>query len=1318
MFPFSGFSQPYYFKHYQAENGLSYNTVSHILQDSKGLMWFGTRDGLNRFDGYTFKVYRHQEEDSTSIGSDNIYALLEDNQKQLWVGTDKGLYTYHPEEETFSCFKYTSNKAVYAVTNDHQNNLWMIANNELCFYDMKTHIFHQYKNIDNSNPTWITVTDIGEVWVSFSDGKIRRYISQEDSFSSPYDMFAHSGPSSSHHIQIMEKANENLLLIGTTNQGAKVFNCETHLYQDLITYNEDQTTMYVRDFLQTKENEYWIATESGTYIYNTVTHQYQHLKKTIDNPYALSDNAVYDLFKDREGGIWAATYFGGVNYFSKTFSNFRKYFPDLGGNSLKGNVVREICKDKYNKLWIGTEDGGLNSYDIAKKQYQNYLPTGKKESIAYSNIHGLLADGDKLWIGTFEHGLDVMDIPSKKIIKHYNVGNSPHDLKSNFIVTIIKTRNGDVLIGTTFGLYRYNPKTDDFDFLYLDKRVPFVHNLMEDHLGNIWAATLDYGIYRYDPTTGKSIHFSHHPNSNSISTNSVISAFESSDHLIWFSTYGGGLSRYDTKTNNFTTFKTENGLPSDIVFKVLEDHHKNLWITTSKGLLVKKQNSNQFRIYTTSNGLLNDQFNYNSGFIDETGNLYFGSIKGMISFNPDDFNNINFNNPLYFTGFQINNKEVKSGKDSPLKRSILVEDHIILSHKQSSFSVNFSALSYAAPEMIEYAYRMEGLTKEWTYLQTNRTVYFTELAAGDYTFTIKVANQSQKIPFVKSLHITILPPWWESWWACVIYVLSIAFIIYLVTRFFFIREKEKHHRKSILLENEKEKEIYEAKISFFTHVAHEIKTPLTLIKGPMEKLIKRAADIPEIEESLHIMDKNTERLLNLTNQLLDLRKVETHSYKLTFIKVNVSKVIADIFARFKLAAEQQNLSFDLLLPEQPVYAYVDLEAFQKISSNLFSNAIKYAASKIIVRLNKPGVKDESFEFNILNDGNLIPLNYREKIFDPFFRIDGQGKSSGTGIGLPLARFLTELHKGTLILAGVEDDMNIFELTLPLHQSQEIDLEDEEIEIDYSATYIPNEETNTKLAILLVDDHEEILDFIAGELDDKFHIWKAKNGKEALNVLENEVIQLIISDIMMPEMDGYELCSIVKTNIHFSHIPVILLTAKSTLQSKIEGLEIGADSYIEKPFSPDHLLAQVNSLLENRKKIKEYFSNSPLAHITTIGINKYEESFLEQLQKILLDNLSNEKLDVELLAEEMNMSRPTLYRKIKSISDLTPSELINITRLKKAAELLGNGEYKIYEIAEMVGYSSQTRFSRNFQKQFGASPSEYIQKMRSELHPKQ
>ncbi len=514
-----------------------------------------------------------------------------------------------------------------------------------------------------------------------------------------------------------------------------------------------------------------------------------------------------------------------------------------------------------------------------------------------------------------------------------------------------------------------------------------------------------------------------------------------------------------------------------------------------------------------------------------------------------------------------------------------------------------------------------------------------------------------------------------------------------------------------MLENDKEKQIYNAKIEFFTNVAHEIRTPLTLIKGPMEKVIRRSEMVPDIQNNLKIMEKNTNRLLDLTNQLLDFRKTETNTFNLNFVKININKLIGDVFVSFKLLAEQKNLNYTLHQPPDILFAYIDTEAVNKILSNLFNNAIKYADKVVEVEL-LPFTSDScTFTIEIRNDGHIIPPEMGEKIFEPFFRLKETEKHVGTGIGLSLSRSLTELHKGVLNLKKTEGARNIFMLALPIHQEKEFDLyldneDEEEIAKLLNQTNINGQAM--KPIILLVDDNPEILDFISDGLTEKYTVVKAQNGTEALKLLETENPGLIISDVMMPGIDGFELCKKIKTNFDHSHIPIILLTAKNTMQSKIEGLEVGADAYVEKPFSPEYLEVQIANLLINRNKIKEHFANSPLVHIKSMACSRSDEEFLETLNAVIYKNIQNPDLDVEHVANLLNMSKPTLYRKVKAISSLTINELINITRLKVAAKLLEEGHYKIYEVADMVGYSSQSHLGRNFLKQFGTTPTEYQQ----------
>jgi signal transduction histidine kinase/DNA-binding response OmpR family regulator len=636
-----------------------------------------------------------------------------------------------------------------------------------------------------------------------------------------------------------------------------------------------------------------------------------------------------------------------------------------------------------------------------------------------------------------------------------------------------------------------------------------------------------------------------------------------------------------------------------------------------------------------------------------------------------------------------------------------------LPYDSSTISIEVAALSYTMPEMNEYIYKMEGVDKDWTRIKNNRKIYYTKLAPGDYTFKVKgsaageIWNNNET-----TLSIHILPPVWASPEAYVLYVLLICAIVFTILRYYYIALREKNQRKIETLEIEKEREIYSAKIEFFTNVTHEIRTPLTLIKLPVEKLLKSGSNDSTLMENLMMIDKNTNRLIQLTDQLLDFRKAEANNYNLNFVRTDINELLKELFASYKPIAEEKQLSFKLEIPRMALVAYVDTEAFRKVISNLFNNAIKYAEKVVTVRLLPFNSDDNMFHVEFKNDGFLIPYELREKIFQPFYRVKETEKFAGTGIGLPLARSLTELHKGTLELKKPLNNLNIFLLSIPIHQEHEISLGDYEI-IEVNTTTIENNTKQepqhiTEISVLLVEDNKEIINFIKKELQKDYTIFKAGNGQEALEILEKENIHLVISDIMMPVMDGIELCKEMKNDLQYSHIPIILLTAKNTITSKIEGLETGADAYIEKPFVFEHLQAQISNLLNNRNIVKEYYAHSPLAHIKGIACTKADKHFLEELQTTIDENITDKDLDVDTLSRMLNMSRGTLYRKIKGLSDMTPNELINLSRLKKAAELLAEGKYKINEVANIVGYNLNSNFSRDFHKQFGVTPSAYVQ----------
>ncbi|WP_276380977.1 hybrid sensor histidine kinase/response regulator transcription factor [Flavobacterium sp. H4147] len=1292
-------AQEYYFKHFQVEEGLSNNTVLTSLQDEDGFMWFGTKDGLNRFDGYRFKTYRSNLDPIHSLGSNYIQSLHE-YKGIIWVGTDKGLYQYNKKNDQFTVLNEAINDRINDINHDRHGNIWFVSGN----------ILYKYSTIKKETKTfnpnkYFIATSIsrdanGEIWAS-SLNKIYRY--SEESLSFENIPITPPANSSNFRITTIYALDKNNIVIGTQDDGVLIYNIQKKTTSNLEF--SSKKPVYVRQFKKKDNCELWIASESGIYVCNLITKTTVNLRKNYNDPYAISDNAAYCITIDKENGIWVGTYFGGINYHQKQYTQFKKYFPQKGQNSISGSAVREIHKDDYGDLWIGTEDAGLNRFNPKTQTFTSYLPNGSPNSVSYYNIHALMPRKDKIWIGTFEHGMDVLDRNSGNVIKHYSANNPATGLHSNFIFSFYETKKDELIVITTMGLYRYNEQKDTFDILKTFPETTHYTTYKEDSDGNLWAGSYRDGLFYYNPKSGKREVFIYdYKNAKGISNNSINYIFEDSSKNLWFATENG-LNLFDKKTRTFKKFTTKNGLPSNVVYSILEDNNKNLWLTTSKGLVQFSLNHKGVKIYTTANGLLSDQFNYASAFKDTNGDMYFGNLNGMISFNPKNFTKNKYTPSIFITNLQINNKDIDVNEtDSPLTNSISHIDELELDNNQASFNLEFASLNYTAPELTEYWYQLENVNNDWVYLERNNKVFFTELAPGDYVFKVKSLNSFGVWSKEVKLKIRILPPFWASNYAYFFYFLLICGSLYYVIRYSNNLTEIKNNRKIKHLNDEKEKEIYQAKIDFFTNVAHEIRTPLTLIKGPLEKLLVMEHQSVEVPQNLSIMKKNTSRLLKLVNELLDFRKSEIGGLKLTFVEANISSMVRNLHLRFSQLIEERGIEFELELGDKDIFAFVDKEAFKKILSNLMNNAIKYSKDKVSITLFRD---EKKLTLTVKNDGNLIPFQLKDKIFEPFFRVDNSDTSSGTGIGLSLAHSLAQLHNGNLQLVP-DVQLNIFELIVPLRQEEEFmfynEPETEEIETE---TVVEVENKYEKTQILVVEDNEDLLHFITTELSSHYTIFKADNGENALKIIHNENIQLVISDVSMPVMDGITLCKEIKTNLETSHIPVILLTAKNSLKSQIDGLEVGADAYIAKPFSMDYLKVQAHNLIENRKQIMNYYASSPLSHIKSIAHNKTDEKFLKKLDEEILKNITDPDLSVESLAEIMNMSRSTLYRKIKDISNLSPNELINIVRLKRAAELLLTENYKMYEIAEMVGYKSQTSFGRNFQKHFTMSPSDYI-----------
>lgn len=1303
----------YYFKNLSIRNGLSQNTVNAILQDRKGFMWLGTKDGLNRYDGLSFRKFKHDAANPRSIGNSFITSLYEDFNGNIWVGTDAGVYIYYPEKEAFEEFDCQSlektriERSVSMIAGDKQGRVWIAVEAQGMFcYDTRQKLLRNYPLSEiSSNIKCFTFDSGGTLWLGFyGDGL---YYSKDNlatvhPYGSPEDG---KREFEGGVITKIVQGNYNCLYIGSVKEGVSELNLTSGQVRNLLAIDESGESIFCRDLLPYSDNELWIGTESGIYIYNLRTAQFIHLRASLYDSYSLSDNAIYALYKDREEGLWIGSYFGGVDYYPRQYTYFAKYYPKNIANSLHGKRVREFCRADDGTLWIGTEDGGLNHFNPKTKEFHFFEP-----SAGFTNIHGLCMDGSHLWVGTFSKGLRVIDTRTGVVLRTYTEGHTPHSLNDNSIFSICRTSAGEIYLGTLFGLLRYNRTQDNFD------RIPelngkFVYDIKEDSYGNLWLATYANGAYCYDVSVRRWKNYVFDAeDEKSLPYDKVLSVFEDSYRQIWLTTQGGGFCLFHPDTETFTRYGLKDGLPNDVVYQIVEDDDRFLWLTTNNGLVRFDPKTMEMKVFSTANGLPTNQFNYRSGFKDEAGNIYLGSINGFVAFDPRTFAENRQVPAVAITDFLLFNKEVPVGEtDSPLKSSITFSDKVVLTADQNSFSFRIAALSYQAPRMNKLMYKLEGFDEGWLTIGESPLVTYSNLGYGDYVFKVKASNSDGVWNEQEtSLHLSILPPFYLSGWAYCFYVLFFMGCLVCVIFYFKRRNYRKQHRQMEMLEQEKEREVYHAKIDFFTNVAHEIRTPLTLIKGPLENIILKKEVDSETKEDLYIMKQNTERLLNLTNQLLDFRKTETRGFRLNFTECDVVAVLRETYLRFTSLAKQKGLDFILELPQECFMADVNQEALTKIISNLLNNGVKYASTYLRISLE---TDEKVFHIRTFNDGEMIPDTMKEEIFKPFVRLDKEDEvTTGTGIGLALSRSLAELHQGSLMMEKGEE-VNCFCLTLPVNQDSTITLSAENVsQVEENSCGWEQEETDTKEKkpmILVVEDNPDMLAFIRKQLTTEYSVLTAMNGIEALAVLDNHYVNLVVSDVMMPQMDGFELCKTIKSDLSYSHIPVVLLTAKTNIQSKTEGLELGADAYIEKPFSVEYLLANISSLIHNREKLRQTFAKSPFVAANTMALTKADEEFIWKLNDIIQANLHNPEFSMEDMADALKMSRSSFYRKIKGVLDLSPNEYLRLERLKQAAQLLKEGKSRVNEICYTVGFNSPSYFSKCFLKQFGVLPKDFI-----------
>lgn len=1291
----------FHFTHLSMDDGLSHNDITSIVQDQSGFMWFATRDGLNRYDGNRVKTYHHRINGKIPFDVNYILSLCEDRNGTLWVGAN-GISRYDAKGDSLEYFNLktkegnTPSNMVISIKVNSDGWIYFLEKGAGVYcYKPETgdYSFYPFKESEQERSTFLStamwIDGSNRVWLGGDKGRLflldqssgRYHSIKIDCLRSPNDQ-----------LQVIT-GNEHFIYLGFQYSGIIRYDLSKKSFSNLSLGVDEREVVFVHDIL-IDENILWVATEKGLYSYDETTKRTTRLKRDYFDPLSLSDNAIYSVYKDRDNGLWVGTYFGGINYVSLVQNRFIEfYYPLIDKFSLKGKAVREICQDTIGNIWIGTEDAGLNCFNPETK---TMIPMDI--GLDHYNVHGMKIIGDELYIGVFSGGLNIYNLQTREISRYY-ISDNKYNV-DNSIYSICYDQRKRIWICTQKGVYWFERSTGKFTPVKGLEDI-YVHNICEDSKGNIWLASIGNSLICYT-IDGKIINYQeilHQKTGYSI--NRILSVFEDIEKRLWIATSGYGLICYDIVQDSMIRYSMSNGLPDDMAYKAVQDNLGNIWVGTNRGLVRINPSTNKIRVFTKSDGLLTNQFNFNSAFRDAQNRLYFGTIEGLSVVDPSEIKDDLTFPPVFLTNFQLHNKDVRPGVNSPLKQSITYTKELTLDYNQNFISFDYAVLRYGASQKNMCYIKLEGLDKDWILVDNTPRISYSNLRPGNYKLRIKSSNSTGEWKENCTLDICILPPWWASSWAYTFYgaLLLIAFIMF----YFYVKRRIYQKQKKLILrvEQEKERESYHAKIEFFTNIAHEIKTPLTLIRGPLEYIIHNKSFDVETKESLDTVMKNTERLLSLTYQLLDFRRIEAKQMRMKFEQIDVVVLSQTIYDRFKLPAEQQGIRFDISLPESPLSAEVDVEAFTKIISNLFTNALKYSSTYISMVLAK--VDKEYFFISVENDGEVISQQMREKIFEPFVQVSSQGQvGSGRGLGLPLARSLAELHGGSLQLDITCTENNRFVLRLPYSHA----IRSEKLNEEESLVTNDIDVEKVQQTVLIVEDNLEMLEFISKKMMSNYEVLRAMDGLEAIKVLNEAEVDLVISDIMMPNMDGMELLETIKSQVEYSHIPVILLTAKSNLQSKIEGLELGADAYIEKPFSLEYLQAQVQSLLKNRKLVKELFSKRPLTEANVVALTKADELFLQKVNAVIEANLANLQFSVDLLAEKLNMSRSSLHRKIKGLSDLTPNDYIRLHRLKRAAILLQEGNYRVNEIASLTGFTSSSYFTKCFQQHFEMLPKNF------------
>ncbi|MFV0266675.1 MAG: two-component regulator propeller domain-containing protein [Draconibacterium sp.] len=1315
----------YSFDIFTQEDGLPNNQIQSIFQDSKGWMWIGTSQGLSRFDGYSFVNYIPQGGDSTAILGNLVRVIKEDNKGNLLVGTEAGgLNIFDREQEIFIKpllqlpeFQHRE-VSVNDIMEDQNHHYWLATDFDILILDS----LNQVKRLEPANNDvsleGIFIRELksdtrGQVWIGTDEGLFMydnksRYL---EYFDLPF------GEAQYRQIWEIYLDRDGQVWVGTYSAGLFIIDPVTKKYRKVNLEPELSRTETVRAISQGIFGEYWIGTRGGLFKYSTKDGVNRLFRHNQQEARSLSNNSILSLYHDAHGETWIGTR-GGLNLLARSKQVFHNYTALPGNNHfLNSSIVYAFWIDDKDRIWIGTEDGGINIYDPKEKSYE-YITSdvSKPNPISQNCIKAFLDDGyGKLWVATYMGGMDVIDQKTRVVTNYKADPANDGSISDNRVWDLCMDQEKNIWIVTASGLDCFDRAKDSFIHYPQVNGNKSISWIKADSHGNLWMGSPDE-LFIYNPRNNSTKSFAER-------TRTV---FEDSDNRLWVATTDRGVALYSAVSGALKYYSEEDGLANNQALCILEDNNHQLWISTSNGLSKFDPVQEVFQNFTSKDGLGNNQFCYGAACKTRSGDLLFGTIEGFNMFNPLDITDLNMDVPLVFTDLKIFNKSVPiaAGKKPVLTKSISETRHLVLNYTQDVFTLEFAALNYVNSQNNLYSYKLEGFNRDWIGPAKDRMAPFTNLNPGDYTLRVKrVLHGNQAESKELQIAITILPPFWKTNWFISLIIVAILALVYLLVRFFTNREKLKNQ---LVLERVNARKLHELdmmKLKFFTNISHEIRTPLTLIIGPLEKMLKEKSVTTELRDNLKLMHRNAENLNKLINQLLDFRKLQTGNLKLNLTEADIVSFIRNIVNSFNDYALEKDIKLSFHTLKKRLFVAFDPDKIEKILNNLLSNAFKFtdAGGSISVNLSlifdsehddftETGEEKQFIEINIKDTGKGISNSNLEKIFMRFFQSDESDQNAGAGIGLSLVKELVQLHKGDVYVSSKPGKGTKFTIRIPYNMAQEEVRKESKQEVlmrepeNEMQSQEPSYDTRV---MLIVDDNADVRQFIRSHFNTFYKIYEASNGDEGWKLAVEHIPDIVVSDIIMPKTDGYELCRRLKNDERTSHIPVLLLTAMHSKEHELKGLTTGADDYITKPFDLSVLQVKVDNMLSMRDLLREKYTATMVLQPTNVVLSSPDERFLQKVIDVIEENISDSELDIENFAVKVGVSRMQLYRKLHALTNMTVKEFIRNIRLKRATQLLEQKQLTISEIAYEVGFKDLSHFRKCFKREYGMSATEYL-----------